>query len=136
MSFSDFTPEPRRFDYRFWVGCFAVIGLFVAWQLSKPVKPVLQNVPAPPFMLPAGCNPADVTDEGHDFKPRSPCFDEKYLIRDYERYNFFRASGSRFFDRLYYRFYDKAVHLVCDGDKCIISHIHHHVFVESNKAVK
>jgi hypothetical protein len=122
-----------KFDTKFWLGCFAVIAAFMTWQILTPKKAVLKNVPAPPFILPEGCNPADVRLQ-FDFKSKSPCFDDKYLIRDYERYNFSPSSGSRFLERKYYRFYDRAVHTICaSNEACHVSEIYNHVFLESDK---
>jgi hypothetical protein len=134
MSFSESEPTSRPFAWRFWAGVIGVVVLFALGLMMVPRKPVLRNVPAPPFVLPEGCDPEDVR-SGPGFKPKSPCFVEKYRIKDYEKYNFFRASGSRFYDRQYYRFYDKAVHLVCGSvsEGCQVNHIHSGVFVDQDK---
>jgi hypothetical protein len=125
-----------KFDSKFWLLCFAVIGAFCLWNLLKPSKAVLQNVPATTFVLPKGCNPADVRIQP-EFRSQSPCFVEENLIANPEKYNFFRSSGSRFFDRKYYRFYDKAVHLVCDmPQRCQINYIHDGVFTQKNESLK
>jgi hypothetical protein len=134
VSYSKPEIAARPFEWKFWLGCFAVIAVFITWQVLRPKKAVLQNVPAPPFVLPEGCNPADVRDQS-DFKPKSPCFDEKYRIKDYEKFNFFEPGGRN--PSYYYRFFDKAVVLRCSRtQECQINHIHSGVFSDLDKVNK
>ena len=128
MSFAEPEIVRRPFDKRFWLACFTLLAIFIGWAALRPQEPVLQNVPAPPFVIPEGCNPAEVKVDSK-FKPKSRCFDEGYLIGNYKKYHFFESSGSRFLIRRYYRFRDMAVHLVCVADEqCQVNHIYNGVF--------
>lgn len=116
---------------------FLLLILFSVWSIFNDVnKPLLKGVVAPPFVLPEGCIP-DSSLFSAGMRPKSPCFADKYLIRDWERYNFFKASGSRLLEKPYYRFYDKAVHLTCGrSGYCQVAYVHEGIFIEKVEGKK
>jgi hypothetical protein len=138
---SEIVPQP--FDWRFWLAVICIFAMVVAvWNLLQPKRVLMQNVPAPPFVLPSGCNPADVK-TGFGIRIKNQCFSEKYLIKDYKKYGVFESGGK--VSHYYYRFFDKIVDIPCgyyedvfvyEEEKCQIRFIYDNVFVETKNGEK